>query len=41
MTRFLTAYKQLLRAEALIAVGFFGGCFFTGFLIGLGRIHGG
>jgi hypothetical protein len=39
MTRFLTAYKQLLRAEALIAVGFFAGCLYVGLIVGLGRIH--
>jgi hypothetical protein len=31
----LKLYGKLLRIEALIAIGFFGGCAFTGFLVGM------
>jgi hypothetical protein len=39
MSKLWSAYKQLLRAEALFGLGFFAGCFFAGFLTGLGRLH--
>jgi hypothetical protein len=33
------AYGKLLRIEILFGLGFFAGCFFTGFLVGIGHFH--
>jgi hypothetical protein len=33
---FKRTIKQLLRAQALIGIGYFAGCFTTGLLVGLG-----
>jgi hypothetical protein len=32
-------YGKLLKVEIIFALGWFGGCAFTGFLVGLGRLH--
>jgi hypothetical protein len=38
MGKLWSAYKQLLRAEALFGLGFFGGCLYTGLVVAIGHI---
>ena len=33
------AYRKVLRVEILFGLGFFAGCFFTGLMVGIGKIH--
>lgn len=39
MRKLWSGYRQLLRVEALIGIGFFAGCFWTGLLVGLGHFR--